>query len=171
MGDLRPADESLILPIKGMFYETGGKLLRKRLLPGRDLLLRPFDVSEDEDTHWHDPFAVEVVAKNGNEVRIGWVPRTHSRMVRRLLDENLLVSSRVWRVGTNEKLRWIVSMEIRYRKQSVEEERLNRILESMVVPSREYAKLIATSTPAESPSEREWVDVYNESVFDEMEDS
>ena len=144
-----------------MYYEAAGKQLRRRLLPGKPLRLR---ASTEDSTKWHDPFAIEVLLVNGDEVRIGWVPRTHSRMVRRMLEERLLLGSSIWRVGTDERLRWIVSMEIVYRRESAGEERIQRILSSMMVPSKDYALLIAAYTQDGTDLEREWIAVYNETV-------
>lgn len=154
--------ESLILPIKGSYYEKAGRKNRRRLLPNQVLELAA--VTGDEEAQWEDFNAVEV--KKGTE-RIGWIPRTHSGIVRQLLEQNLIRSVTVWRVGTNERMRWQASLCIEYTRGFTEKERLLSIKKRMLVPNDEYASMIAASTKEGSSEESDWIEVYNDTVFSE----
>ena len=161
--------EELILPIKGMYFQPEGRRLRRRMIPGTALDFMPvpglLEVSPSGglDT---DPYAVQVLVGNGGKTPVGYVPRTHSKIIRKLLEDAQVKKVSIHKVGTNRQGHWRVSMSIVYKRRTDEESRIERILGEMQVPSREYARLIVEVTEPDSQSEREWVEVYNETCFD-----
>ena len=172
MGTKRPDLDTaaLILPIRGMFFQKEGRKLRRRLVPGYELLLKP--VPRDEFVTFavtKDSHAVEILSGEKDNVKLGYIPATHSQIVRNLIEEDSIESVKIFRVRTDNEGHWRVSLEIRYIRRTANEdkiERVDQIMRSMQVPSREYAVLIAATTAEGSLAEEEWIEVYNETCFE-----
>lgn len=113
-----------------------------------------------------DHYAVQVLVGNGERTALGYVPRTHSKIVSKLLEDALIEEVSIHKVGTDKDGHWRVSMTITYQRRTDEESRIERILGEMQVPSRQYARLIVEVTGPDSSAEREWVEVYNETCFE-----
>ena len=140
-----------------------GKTKRRQLVQGDHVELVPV-TDLDRIAVEDDPHAVRVYMEN--EAVLGWIPKTHSRMVRQLLENEALWATTVHWVGTDERGLWRISIMLHYSRPSKEELRLRKILTRMAVPSPEYAKLIAAAAPEGSDAEDDWIDVYNATCFD-----
>jgi len=142
-----------------------GKTIRRSLVQGDSLELVP--VGENEFiAQEEDPHAVRVCVPTEKPTVLGWIPKTHSRMVRQLLENEALWATTVHWVGTDERGLWRISIVLHYSRPNEEEIRLRKIVDRMAVPSPEYAKLIAAAALEGSEAESDWIDVYNATCFD-----
>ena len=162
----RSTTESLILPIRGMFFQKEGRKLRRRLIPGNELFLRPVIPSPTATTTLDDAVEVKI-----GKIILGYVPDTHKGIVRKLLEEKTLEGVHIYRVSTDRDGYWRVSMELTYTRSLSNKKigRIDRILGGMQVPNRDYATLIAAATEDESVAEEEWIRVWNETCFEGWE--
>jgi len=153
-----------------MFFQKEGRKLRRHLIPGNELFLNPIPRDEFVTfTSTEDPHAVEVLVGKLRKTRLGYVPRTHSQIVRKLIDEGALDHVQIYSVNTDADGYWRISMRLTYTRRKDDEdrvERLDTIMKAMQVPNRDYASLIAAATADGSLAEQEWLAVYNETCFE-----
>jgi hypothetical protein len=149
-----------------MIFQSEGRKIRRRLNAGAPLLLEPEETQGATFTTTMDPHCVAVFLGNGQKVKLGHVPKTHSRMIRELIEKDAIRGCTVYRVETDDRGYWKASFMLHFFRPSGEYMRVRNIMQSMIVPNPDYAAMIAAACEADSRAEKEWIQVYNETCTD-----
>lgn len=82
--------------------------------------------------------------------RIGYVPKSYAPIVRRLMDEDRILSVVTHTVGTNERGVWRCSIALTYKAQEDDITKIRKVLDQMAVPNIGIAGMIANAAENEA---------------------
>ena len=112
----------------------------------------------EEPNNDEDPNAMAVfiwgrqeteVSKGNDPVRIGYVPKSYAPIVKRLDNENRILSVLAHTVGTNERGVWRCSIAVTYEARQDDITKIRQILDAMAVPNIQVAGMIANAADNE----------------------